>query len=67
MRRGQIVTLLGANGAGKTTTLKTISALVRATAGAITLDGEDITEPAPATSPASASSMCPRAATSCAA
>ncbi|UJQ94274.1 ABC transporter ATP-binding protein [Mariluticola halotolerans] len=44
VRRGQIVTLLGANGAGKTTTLKTISGLVRATAGSVTLEGEDITE-----------------------
>ena len=39
VRRGEIVTLLGANGAGKTTTLKTISGLVRATAGSITLRG----------------------------
>ena len=44
VRRGQIVTLLGANGAGKTTTLKTISGLVRATAGTVTLDGADITQ-----------------------
>jgi len=44
VRRGQIVTLLGANGAGKTTTLKTISGLVRATAGSITLEGQDITQ-----------------------
>ncbi len=43
LRRGQIVTLLGANGAGKTTTLKTISGLVRATRGTIRLMGEDIT------------------------
>ncbi len=42
VRRGQIVTLLGANGAGKTTTLKTISGLVRASAGSIELEGEDI-------------------------
>ncbi|MDE2516089.1 MAG: ABC transporter ATP-binding protein [Rhodospirillales bacterium] len=42
VRRGQIVTLLGANGAGKTTTLKTISGLVRATAGTIVLEGRDI-------------------------
>ena len=43
VRRGQIVTLLGANGAGKTTTLKAISGLVRATAGSITFEGKDIT------------------------
>lgn len=43
VRRGQIVTLLGANGAGKTTTLKTISGLVRASAGSIELEGLEIT------------------------
>lgn len=43
VRRGQIVTLLGANGAGKTTTLKTISGLVRASTGSITLEGTEIT------------------------
>ena len=42
VRKGQIVTLLGANGAGKTTTLKTISGLVRATAGTIQLNGQDL-------------------------
>ncbi len=36
---GEIVALVGANGAGKTTTLKTISGLLRPTAGEITLDG----------------------------
>ncbi len=44
VRRGQIVTLLGANGAGKTTTLKTISGLVRPTAGSVTFEGRDITQ-----------------------
>ncbi len=43
VKRGQIVTLLGANGAGKTTTLKTISGLVRAKAGRVLFEGEDIT------------------------
>ena len=43
VRRGQIVTLLGANGAGKTTTLKTISGLVRARTGSVLLEGRDIT------------------------
>ena len=42
IRQGEIVTLLGANGAGKTTTLKTISGLVRATAGSIKLDGVEL-------------------------
>ncbi|WIJ25108.1 ABC transporter ATP-binding protein [Devosia sp. RR2S18] len=43
VREGQIVTLLGANGAGKSTTLKTISGLVRASAGTVEFLGEDIT------------------------
>ena len=42
VRAGEIVTLLGANGAGKTTTLKTISGLVRATAGSVTFDGREL-------------------------
>ncbi len=42
VRQGEIVTLLGANGAGKTTTLKTISGLVRATAGSITFEGAEL-------------------------
>jgi branched-chain amino acid transport system ATP-binding protein len=45
---GEIVTILGANGAGKTTMLLTISRLIDATAGAIALDGEDITRAASA-------------------
>ncbi|MCG8349030.1 MAG: ABC transporter ATP-binding protein [Chloroflexales bacterium] len=40
---GEVVTLVGANGAGKTTTLRSISGLVRAEAGAITLDGVELT------------------------
>ena len=39
---GEIVALLGANGAGKTTTLMTISGLVRARQGAVTLNGREI-------------------------
>jgi branched-chain amino acid transport system ATP-binding protein len=44
---GRIVTLIGANGAGKTTTLRTLSGLLRAKAGTITFQGEDITRLAP--------------------
>ena len=40
---GEIVTLIGANGAGKTTTLRTISGLLKPTAGRILFAGEDIT------------------------
>jgi branched-chain amino acid transport system ATP-binding protein len=42
IERGQIVTLIGANGAGKTTLLKTISGLIRPTAGTIEFDGRGI-------------------------
>ncbi|MEW6199497.1 MAG: ABC transporter ATP-binding protein [Planctomycetota bacterium] len=39
---GQIVTLIGANGAGKSTTLRTISGLLRPSAGTITLEGQTL-------------------------
>jgi len=40
----EIVCLVGSNGAGKSTLLRTISALVKPTAGQILLKGEDITQ-----------------------
>jgi branched-chain amino acid transport system ATP-binding protein len=40
--QGAIVTLVGGNGAGKTTTLRTISGLLRPSAGKIVFAGEDI-------------------------
>jgi branched-chain amino acid transport system ATP-binding protein len=42
VRRGQIVTLIGANGAGKTTTLRALSGLVKARQGKITFEGRPI-------------------------
>ncbi len=42
IEQGQIVTLIGANGAGKTTLLKTVSGLIRPTAGAIEFEGSGI-------------------------
>jgi branched-chain amino acid transport system ATP-binding protein len=42
VRRGEIVTLIGANGAGKTTTLKAISGLARLSSGMILLGGQRI-------------------------
>jgi branched-chain amino acid transport system ATP-binding protein len=40
---GSVTAVLGANGAGKTSLLRTITGLVRPTAGSVQLDGEDIT------------------------
>jgi branched-chain amino acid transport system ATP-binding protein len=42
LNEGEIVTLIGANGAGKSTLVKTISGLMRAIAGSISLNGEAI-------------------------
>ncbi len=43
VRRGEIVTMIGANGAGKSTVIKTICGLVKATAGRVSLFGENVT------------------------
>jgi branched-chain amino acid transport system ATP-binding protein len=43
----QVVALIGANGAGKTTTLRAISRMVKASAGSVTFEGQDITRIAP--------------------
>jgi branched-chain amino acid transport system ATP-binding protein len=42
VRRGEIVTLIGANGAGKSTMLKTVSGLLTPRAGSIEFDGREI-------------------------
>jgi len=47
VRKGELVTLIGANGAGKTTTLKAISGVLVPSAGRIAFEGEDITRAAP--------------------
>ena len=44
VKRGEVVTILGANGAGKTTTLQTISGLLKAKSGNIIFDKNDITK-----------------------
>ena len=43
VRKGEIVTLIGANGAGKTTTLRTISGLLKPRQGEVTYNGVNIT------------------------
>ena len=43
---GQVVALIGSNGAGKTTTLRTISGILRPSAGEILFDGQSIGETA---------------------
>ena len=47
VRRGEIVTLIGANGAGKTTTLRTISGLLHPRMGSVELEGQDISHVSP--------------------
>ena len=44
VKKGEIVSLIGANGAGKSTTLKTISGLLRSRTGSVTFCGEDISK-----------------------
>jgi branched-chain amino acid transport system ATP-binding protein len=43
VKKGELVSLIGANGAGKTSTLKAISGLLRAVGGRVKFEGEDIT------------------------
>ena len=43
VKRGEIVTLIGANGAGKSSTLRTISGLVKPKDGKVIFEEEDIT------------------------
>ena len=43
VRKGELVSLIGANGAGKTTTLKAISGVLAPAGGRIEFEGEDIT------------------------
>ncbi len=47
VKRGSVHALIGPNGSGKTTTLNVLSGLYTPTAGAVQLDGQDITHFAP--------------------
>lgn len=47
VKKGSIVSLIGANGAGKTTILRTISGLIRPSSGSITFMDKAITKEAP--------------------
>jgi multiple sugar transport system ATP-binding protein len=49
INNGEFVVLLGPSGAGKTTTLRMISGLERPDAGAILIDGRDVTQDPPGT------------------
>ena len=42
VKKGQIITLIGANGAGKSTTMNTLSGLIKSTSGKVTFEGQDI-------------------------
>lgn len=43
VKKGQVVTILGANGAGKTTTMNTIASLIKSGSGRIEYLGKDVT------------------------
>ena len=47
VRKGEVVTLVGANGAGKTTTLRALCGLIPATGGTIDFEGARLTGRAP--------------------
>ena len=47
IRRGEVVSIIGANGAGKTTTLRALAGLIPVRGGSVAFDGNDVTrEPA---------------------
>jgi branched-chain amino acid transport system ATP-binding protein len=56
---GEVVALVGPNGAGKTTLLRTISGLIRATAGRITWEGQELHSADPASIVRAGIAHCP--------
>ena len=55
VEEGQFVAIVGPNGAGKTTLFKTISGIVRPSAGTITFEDHDLLSIRPRNAPISAS------------
>ena len=47
LEAGKVTALVGANGAGKSTTLLAISGLIKASAGSVMLDGEELRSASP--------------------
>lgn len=44
VNEGEVIALIGANGAGKTTILHTVTGLIKAKAGSITFEGQELTK-----------------------
>ena len=47
VNQGEVVSVIGSNGAGKSTLLKTISGMLRTRTGAISLNGNEISQAPP--------------------
>ena len=60
VEEGQFVAIVGPNGAGKTTLFKTISGILRPSAGTITFEGSTCCRSIPRDAPISASPMFPK-------
>ena len=47
MESGEFISLVGPSGCGKSTILRLVTALIPPTAGKVTVNGEEVTEPSP--------------------